>query len=84
VDKKYSEYLAEAGRNGMVKVMSRLRFLQLTCLEMYAESDETAQEELKRRINEDTLDMPEHLIEAQDLLGEEETKRYLENYRRQM
>lgn len=32
----------------------------------------------------DTLDMPDYLVEAQDALGEEETQRYMENYRRQM
>jgi hypothetical protein len=84
VDRKYTEYLAEVGRSAGVKPMSRLRFLQLTCLEMYAESDEAAQEDLNKRINEDTLDIPEDLQDAQDVLGEEETKRYLENYRQQM
>lgn len=84
VDRKYAEYLAEVGRSTGVKPMSRLRFLQLTCLEMYAESDEAAQEDLNKRMKEDTLDIPEELLEVQDVLGEEETKRYLENYRQQM
>lgn len=83
MDRKYAEYLAEVGRSTWVKPM-RLRFLQLTCLEMYAKSNKAVQEELNKHMEEDTLDILEELLEAQGVLGEEETKWYLENHRQQM
>lgn len=83
VDKQYAEHLSEVGKSGG-KPMSRLRCLQLNSLEFYAESDEATQEDMKKRIQEDTIDALDYLLEAQDTLGEEEMKQYLTNYRHQL
>ncbi len=73
VDKQYTEHLSEVAKSGG-KPMSRLRCLQLNSLEFYAESAEATQEDMKKHIQEDTIDAPEYLLESQDMLGEEEMK----------
>lgn len=84
VDAEYPVYFVEATNNGISKPMSRLSYWKLICLQMFEDCDEATQEEVRRRRAEDTLDMPEYLIEAQDTLSDEEIKRYLGNYRRQL
>ncbi len=86
VDSKYPEYVAEVLGAGGKKIMERLSFHRLICMEMYEESNEEMKEMVQKRMKDDTLDMPEYLVEAQETqaLGEEEAKRYFLNYRRQM
>lgn len=81
VDAEYPLYFLDATKNGISKPMSRLSYVKLTCLQMFEQCDEDMQEEVRKQRVEDTLDMPEYLIEAQDTLGNEEIKRYLGNYR---
>ncbi len=64
--------------------MKRLTFLMLTSLQMFEESDEEMQAMVRRRMQEDNLDMPEDLAEASETMPEEEAKRYYENYRKQV
>lgn len=64
--------------------MKRLTFLMLTSLQMFEESDEEMQAMVRRRMQEDNLDMPEDLVEASETMPEEEAKRYYENYRKQV
>lgn len=84
VDERYAAYCKDAYKGPEAKVISRLSIMRATCIEMYEESSDEIQVEVQRRMQDDTLDMPQDLLDAQDALGEEETKRYLENYRRQM
>jgi DNA helicase TIP49 (TBP-interacting protein) len=84
VDETYPAYLAEAAKAGPCKVLNRLVFMRLTSLQMFEESDAETQEMVRQRIKEDNLDMPEELAEASEAIGEEEAKRYYENYRKQV
>lgn len=82
VDERYQIHLQEAGRENK-KAMSRLRMMQINCLEMLEEGGEELKETVRKRMADDIVDIPDYLVEAQDMLGEEEVKRYAENYRRQ-
>ncbi len=63
--------------------MLQLRMMQINCLEMLEEGGEELKEMIRKRTADDIVDTPDYLVEAQDMLGEEEVKRYAENYRRQ-
>lgn len=84
VDETYPAYLTEVAKAGPCKVLNRLVFMRLTSLQMFEESDAETQEMVRQRIKEDNLDMPEELAEATEAIGEEEAKRYYENYRKQV
>lgn len=82
VDERYQIHLQEAGRENK-KAMSRLRMMQINCLEMLEEGGEELKETVRKRMADDIVDIPDYLVEAQDMLREEEVKRYAENYHRQ-
>ncbi len=84
VDEMYPKYLAEATRISGSKIMCRITFVKLIYTEMFEESDEKTQEYVRKRMKDDSLDMPDYLLEAQETIGEEDCKRYFKNYRRQM
>ncbi len=50
---------------------------------MLEEGVEELKEMVRKRMADDIVDTPDYLVEAQDMLGEEEVKRYAENYCRQ-
>lgn len=50
--------------------MIRLNFMRLICIEMYEESSDRVKEEGQRKMQDETLDMPECLLEALDILRE--------------
>ncbi len=64
VDTEYALYFVDATNNGISKPMSRLSYWKLIYLQMFEECDEDTKEEVRRWRAEDTLDMPEYLIEA--------------------
>lgn len=76
--------MAEAIRNGAGNVMDKLSFRKLTCLEMFSESNEETQELVRKRMKDDTLDIPEYLVEAQDTIGEDEARQYILNHHKQV
>ncbi len=64
--------------------MDKLSFRKLTCLEMFSESNEETQELVRKRMKDDTLDILEYLVKAQDTIGEDEAKQYILNHRKQV
>ncbi len=57
--------------------------MRVISTEMFEESNAERQEYVRKRMKENTFNMPENLVEAQETTGEEEVKRYLKNYCRQ-
>ncbi len=51
-----------------------LRMMQLTCLEMLEEGGEALKETVRKWMADDIVDIPDYLVEGQDMLGEEEVK----------
>ncbi len=83
VDAKYPVYAQEALNAGEKKIKNRLMFMRETSLDMYGKSGEEAQCMVRKRMEDDTLDIPEYLLEVQETLGPEEVKRFLQNHRLQ-
>ncbi len=54
--------------------------MRLSCIEMHEQSSGEAKEEVWKQMQDDTLDMPQYLLEALDILGEAEAKWYLGNH----
>lgn len=80
---KYPLYIAEVLGKGET-VMERLIFVKKMCLEMFEESDDKTKEMVRKQMRDNSLDMPEHLENAQGTLSEEEVKWYQENYQHQL
>jgi hypothetical protein len=84
VDTEYQIYLGQRSATTKEKVIHQLTYYKQVCEEMYEESDEAMKEMVTKRRNNDTLDMPLHLLEVQDTVGEEVVRQYFKNYRQQM
>ncbi len=84
VDERYPEYLSDMISKGEKKMMTRLSYLMQVCMEKLEESSEEVREMVSKRMKEDTLDIPEYLLEVQEMVGAEEAQRYIVNYRRQV
>ncbi len=50
------------------------------CLEMFEKSDTETREMARKQMKNNSLDMPEHLEDAQGALSEEEVKWYQADY----
>lgn len=84
VDERYPEYLSDMISKGEKKMMTRLSYLMQVCMEKLEESSEEVREMVSKHMKEDTLDIPEYLLEVQEMVGAEEAQRYIVNYRRQV
>jgi hypothetical protein len=83
VDERYPEYLSEMISKGEKKMMSRLSYLKQVCFQKLEESSEEVKEMVSKRMKDDTLDIPEYLLEVHETVAAEEAQRYVVNYRRQ-
>ncbi len=81
VDIEYLEYLRQGSLAGETQLTARLSFHKRICEEMFEGSSEEAKEKVRKQVKENTLDMPDYLLEVQETLGEEETMRYFRNHR---
>jgi hypothetical protein len=71
VDAEYLVYL-QGLHFATEKVMNRLTFRKQICKEMLKECGEVMMDEVRKRMKDDTLDMPEYLLEAQELVGDDQ------------
>ncbi len=84
VDATYLVYFNEVAKINGGQAMCQLNYRRLVCEEMYKDCSKEMKELVSKRMKEDTLDMPEYLVEVQEKMTEEDVKQFRVNHCNQL